>query len=90
MHRWRSCTSRMNAVVGALPFDSDGRTATHSFAHNFMKKTLGDLRRVTGPPANQCSSLMVRMRTSMPSMVLSSRGVKENHSGLLGTQQRSG
>lgn len=36
------------------------------------------------------SSLTVRMRTSMPSMVVSFRGVEENHRGLLGTQQRSG
>lgn len=45
------------------------------------------------PPAllvSRCSSLTVRMRMSMASIVLSSRGVEENHSGLLGTQQRSG
>lgn len=37
-----------------------------------------------------CRSLTERMRISMASMVLSSRGVVENHIGLLGTQQRSG
>lgn len=38
----------------------------------------------------RCSSLTVRMRMSMASIVSVSRGVEENHSGLLGTQERSG
>lgn len=38
----------------------------------------------------RCSSLTVRMRMSMASIVSLSRGVEENHSGLLGTQERSG
>lgn len=38
----------------------------------------------------RCSSLTVRMRMSMASIVSLSKGVEENHSGLLGTQERSG
>lgn len=38
----------------------------------------------------RCRSRTVRMRMSMVSKVASSSGVEENHSGLLGTQERSG
>ena len=40
--------------------------------------------------ARRCISRTLRMRVSMPPRVASSRGVPENHRGLLGTQLRSG